>query len=224
MFFCLILFCCCVFFGFLLSFIVFLFFFFFFQAEDGIRDGTVTGVQTCALPISLVGNPLPAGMAPKARPFAEKRIWSMGIVLAAQQLHFDLDHAEVDLPHGRITLRGPGGLERILPVDAEGYFYIDWCMPPNHPQLTEEAIQELLAQNSQRLQGHTNDLSARWAGKLVVVGSSALGNDLTDRGATPLGEDTLLVSKHWNVANSILTGRFVHRTPLWQELASIFAL
>src|SRR5690348_17589928 len=29
-----------------------LFFFFFFQAEDGIRDGRVTGVQTCALPIS----------------------------------------------------------------------------------------------------------------------------------------------------------------------------
>src|SRR5256886_15795200 len=30
--------------------------FFFFQAEDGIRDLTVTGVQTCALPISnLVG-------------------------------------------------------------------------------------------------------------------------------------------------------------------------
>src|SRR5438309_11970320 len=25
---------------------------FFFAAEDGIRDGTVTGVQTCALPIS----------------------------------------------------------------------------------------------------------------------------------------------------------------------------
>src|SRR5260370_8570463 len=27
-------------------------FFFFFQAEDGIRDSSVTGVQTCALPIS----------------------------------------------------------------------------------------------------------------------------------------------------------------------------
>ena len=26
-------------------------FFFFFQAEDGIRDDLVTGVQTCALPI-----------------------------------------------------------------------------------------------------------------------------------------------------------------------------
>src|SRR5256886_9127259 len=29
------------------------FLFFFFQAEDGIRDLTVTGVQTCALPISV---------------------------------------------------------------------------------------------------------------------------------------------------------------------------
>src|SRR5437868_9723949 len=32
--------------------IFFVFFFFFFQAEDGIRDRNVTGVQTCALPIS----------------------------------------------------------------------------------------------------------------------------------------------------------------------------
>src|SRR5438270_5035500 len=29
-------------------------FYFFFQAEDGIRDLTVTGVQTCALPISIL--------------------------------------------------------------------------------------------------------------------------------------------------------------------------
>src|SRR5579862_9940264 len=37
----------------------FSFFFFFFQAEDGIRDGTVTGVQTCALPISRVEGATP---------------------------------------------------------------------------------------------------------------------------------------------------------------------
>src|SRR5438034_704771 len=37
-----------------------LFFFFFFQAEDGIRDHCVTGVQTCALPIcrSLMQKPM----------------------------------------------------------------------------------------------------------------------------------------------------------------------
>src|SRR5690554_6992403 len=33
------------------------FFFFFFQAEDGIRDADVTGVQTCALPISSTNQP-----------------------------------------------------------------------------------------------------------------------------------------------------------------------
>src|SRR5437868_13393411 len=32
-------------------------FFFFFQAEDGIRDRNVTGVQTCALPIWLTRTP-----------------------------------------------------------------------------------------------------------------------------------------------------------------------
>src|SRR2546426_12186586 len=37
-----------------------LLFFFFFQAEDGIRDYKVTGVQTCALPIS-AGKPLAGG-------------------------------------------------------------------------------------------------------------------------------------------------------------------
>src|SRR3989449_2130195 len=31
--------------------------FFFFQAEDGIRDVAVTGVQTCALPISVFAEP-----------------------------------------------------------------------------------------------------------------------------------------------------------------------
>src|SRR5258706_10304236 len=33
------------------SWVLLVVFFFFFQAEDGIRDWSVTGVQTCALPI-----------------------------------------------------------------------------------------------------------------------------------------------------------------------------
>src|SRR5438067_9232244 len=37
--------------------------FFFFQAEDGIRDRNVTGVQTCALPISLGSMPANADVA-----------------------------------------------------------------------------------------------------------------------------------------------------------------
>src|SRR5438094_4410857 len=44
--------------------------FFFFQAEDGIRDRTVTGVQTCALPIligmiEIFGSQSPTGSNPQ---------------------------------------------------------------------------------------------------------------------------------------------------------------
>src|SRR5215204_2742933 len=49
----------CFFFFFFLFFFVFVclfVFFFFFQAEDGIRDHCVTGVQTCALPILTVND------------------------------------------------------------------------------------------------------------------------------------------------------------------------
>ncbi len=168
------------------------------------------------------GEKLPPGVARKAKPFTEERVWHMGVVLAARELKLDLEHAEVDLPHGRITLRGPGGLQRTIPVVAAGFFYLDWCMPPAHPLLARAAIQDLLTQNGKRLNGETNNLSREWNGKLVVVGSGAVvGNDLLDRGATPLEKNTLLVSKHWNVANSIITGRFVQRASLGVDLAII---
>src|SRR5690625_7411187 len=61
--------------------IIFLFIFvFFFQAEDGIRDGHVTGVQTCALPIC---GPAPyatararatCGSSPSVRRSEERRV------------------------------------------------------------------------------------------------------------------------------------------------------
>src|SRR3989442_4181401 len=49
---------------------------FFFQAEDGIRDADVTGVQTCALPIS-------------ASPQYAERIKKAGQVPAPALLEFD---------------------------------------------------------------------------------------------------------------------------------------
>src|SRR5258708_36548850 len=48
-------------------------FFFFFQAEDGIRDDLVTGVQTCALPISLSVKPF--------RPFTSLQDYTFADVL-----------------------------------------------------------------------------------------------------------------------------------------------
>ena len=165
------------------------------------------------------------GPSRKAKPFTVRRAWHMGVILAACEFNLDLDKAEINLPNHSITLRNPAGLKRIIPVDTEGYFYVDWCLPPNHPALTQEPIQNLLRQDMMRLQDQSDGLINRWRGKLAVIGSAAqIGNNLTDRGATPLSKDTLLVSKHWNVANSIITGRFVRRSPLIVDLALIILL
>ncbi|MCX6895780.1 MAG: CHASE2 domain-containing protein [Verrucomicrobia bacterium] len=165
-----------------------------------------------------------AAKLPRAKPFTEERVWHMGILLAARQLGLDLAKAEVDLPGGKIILRGAGGVTRTIPVDGGGYFQIDWQLPVTDPRLACEPVENLLAQDSARTRGATNDLVNRWRGKLVVIGSTATGNDLTDRGATPLEHDTVLMSKHWNVANSILAGRFIRRASPAQELLLIVAL
>jgi len=62
-----------------------------------------------------VGGKLPPGVAPQARAFTDEHVWHMGVVLAACELKLNLDRADMDLPHGRITLRGANGVERILP-------------------------------------------------------------------------------------------------------------
>jgi class 3 adenylate cyclase/CHASE2 domain-containing sensor protein len=157
-------------------------------------------------------NPVPAGVPSRFLPFTPVRVWSMGIVLAACQLKLDLDHPDIDLAHHRIVLHGEHGLTREIPVDAHGYFYVDWSMGLNDPNLKEGPFEELLAAPKERAAGHlTPD---RWRDKLVLVGCTATGNDLSDAGSTALESFTYLVSKHWNVANSVITGRFIRPTPM----------
>jgi class 3 adenylate cyclase/CHASE2 domain-containing sensor protein len=175
-------------------------------------------------PANFVGTNRAAAWPLRQRAFTDQRVWQMGIVLAAQELKLDLSHAEIDLPDGKIVLRGTNGDERTMPIDRDGNFYIDWQLTPNDPRLLQAPIESLLAQNFRRLQGDTNNLRDDLRGKLVVVGSAAEGSDLTDRGATPLQRDTLLVSKHWNIANSVITGQFICRASLPLELALIILL
>src|SRR2546427_12392134 len=54
--------------------------FFFFQAEDGIRDLTVTGVQTCALPISASVRPEPGSYSPMRIQFSSNRTSVLPVV------------------------------------------------------------------------------------------------------------------------------------------------
>src|SRR5690348_18230921 len=74
------------------------FYFFFFQAEDGIRDGRVTGVQTCALPIWLEQHRLALRHAVghgHARRRLEGHFRGVDAVIAAVgEIDVDVDHRE----------------------------------------------------------------------------------------------------------------------------------
>src|SRR2546430_7662139 len=71
--------------------------FFFFQAEDGIRDLTVTGVQTCALPISLPHRPRPVRAG---KTFHERRRITPGIPHDADQ---DRKSTRLNSSHSQIS-------------------------------------------------------------------------------------------------------------------------
>lgn len=168
----------------------------------------------------IAGTNLPPGVDRFSTPLVGVNLfWHMGVILAANALGLDLEKARIDLRKGWIELPDrEGRIQRRIPVDEHGFFYVDWSMPPNHPALFQQPMHQLLHQDILRLRGETNELVNTWRGKIAVVGSSALANDLSDRGATPLFKDNLLVSKHWNVANSIISDRFVRRLPLWLEM------
>src|SRR5260221_128407 len=89
-------------------------FVFFFQAEDGIRDHCVTGVQTCALPISgkscqHIGT-IRTGRLRRERDF----LWPEVIALAQRKSQFFVTAVRIDQPAGN----RPGNLVRVIDAVA----------------------------------------------------------------------------------------------------------
>src|SRR3712207_8871544 len=92
---------------------------FFFQAEDGIRDIGVTGVQTCALPIYELVRQMRASLVvlgPLAARFGEAEVSAPGgCNLGLRKFNFHVDGlrslgAEIELDHGFIKASAPRGL------------------------------------------------------------------------------------------------------------------
>lgn len=160
------------------------------------------------------------------KPFNLKRVWNLGITLAAKALNLDLGNAEIT--PAKIILRGPQGVTRTIPLDRAGFFYIDWSI--RYRDIKEEKspiyhghLGEVLFQDKGRISGETN-LNSKFEDRIVLIGSVASGNNMSDLGATPLESQTPLVTKHLNIANSVLTGRFVERTGLLAECLLIILL
>ncbi len=184
-------------------------------------DGTQAklGITTDGFfdPSELTQTKPPGGLVRLRKAFDTVRVWHLGIVLAARELNLDLDRARVQLDRYRIILPGRNGFQRLLPVDEQGRFLIDWSLRMDDPRLAKEAFETLVADDILRELG--TNITSRFQDKLVIVGSTATGNDLSDQGATPMAKHTFLTGNHWNVANSILTGRFISQSsPLTASL------
>ncbi len=63
--------------------------------------------------------------------------------------------------------------------------------------------------------GDTTSLARAFRGKLVIVGTTAIGEVATDVGATPFAAAVPLVYIHANAVNAALQGRFLSRPPAW---------
>ena len=160
----------------------------------------------------------------RARPFKDDpvygRLWHLGILLAAAELNLDLAHAVVE--PGRVILHGASGITRTIPLDEDGFFFIDWTLAWNDKRILKASFEDLLGLDAARRAG--DQVQPDMRDKLVVIGSIGSGNNISDMGGTPVANNTYLMSAHWNVANSVLTGRFIRAASLGEELGLIVLL
>lgn len=150
------------------------------------------------------------------------RVWNMGILLAAAKLGFN--PTEARLAQGHIEFPTTNGPAVRIPVDSANNLLIRWTLDVS--EVPARNFEDVLAQDLVRQSNHSADVPAAWKDKLVLVGSTATGDNLTDRGATPLDKRDYLVGVYLNVAQSILRNQFVTRLTAAQEaaIAAAFAL
>lgn len=187
-----------------------------------------------------------------AKAYTEERLWHMGLVLAAKAMKLDLNNSIMERGGRYLVLRDDqSNPVRRIPLDASGSLLVDWNLKWNDPRLVTASYSQVLASHYIRqspnnpltrelaslLQAkNITGLSSFWqtiipsAGdhpfrnRLVVIGSIMVGSNLSDLGATALESETYLISTHWNVANSIITGRFIQPSTYGLEFLLILCL
>lgn len=164
--------------------------------------------------------------------------WHMGIVLAARQLDLDLDSPE--FVGNNIQLTSRTGTPITIPLDRNGKMLIDWVIGFQDERLQDQQkiirYDAVFEDDEKRqwaeLSGDQNDPGSPtksaeanpFKNHLVVVGSAAEGNNVTDQGSTPLSTETPLVITHLNVANMLLMNRFIVHPGLIFEIFLVLLL
>src|SRR5207245_6795207 len=138
--------------------------FFFFQAEDGIRDATVTGVQTCALPISggLAGL---YSLLGRAQNWGEFRDALRQIPGPAQNIVYaDVDGNIGFIVAARIPVRKKGDGALPVPGDTDDYEWTGYIPFDELPQVLNPPGGVIATANARVVgPGYPHYLTDRWA-------------------------------------------------------------
>src|SRR5690348_7264971 len=132
----------------------------FFRAGDGIRDGRVTGVQTCALPISAIQSRASC-----------RNSSTVGVSSAIRYSSNSREHAEVLAVPGRIAER-----RRVRRDAPEIEMLVVFGREPDPAEDLEAGLDEIDARVADERLGH-----ARRLGAVAVVGPDVAGRGERDR-------------------------------------------
>lgn len=157
---------------------------------------------------------LPKGQRVKTPAFVTNRVWHLGIVLAAESLGLDL--ANPVFERGGVRLNGTNGTTRFIPLSHNSSILINWTARATN--VFNQRLGDILAEDSIHEEDPTQVAASLWSNRVVIVGSTATGNNVADLGATPLAASDYLIATYANVANSIIQDRFVRHLPIGGDL------
>jgi CHASE2 domain-containing sensor protein len=121
--------------------------------------------------------------------------------------------------HG-ILMSWPDGHAIEVPVDDEGSTAVDFA--GDHRAFPR--VYGMLDVLHWYQEGNSEALSEAFAGRLVLIGNTAVGEVATDVGTTPFATMTPLVYVHANLIDGLLGERFIRRIPRYLYISGLIGL
>jgi CHASE2 domain-containing sensor protein len=127
---------------------------------------------------------------------------------------------EVTAVPGGVIVHWPDGKTLRLPLDREGATAVDFA----GDQRAFRHRRSLLEVLRQARRGDDAGLARAFGGRIVIVGSTAVGEVATDLGTMPFSPSVPLLYVHANALDAMLAGRFPRSPPTWLYLLALLIL
>ncbi|HRJ10353.1 MAG TPA: adenylate/guanylate cyclase domain-containing protein [Prosthecobacter sp.] len=183
------------------------------RSGDNVLLPAAPFAQAAATAGHALGKADPDGVLRRVLPLVEDasagRVWQLGIQTAALALGLDLNRAQ--LTPWRLTVPDAQGRTHYIPLDGHGRLVIPWRLSATPAaSARNRSFFDVLGDSQRRRSGQGGGPSSFWQDRVVIVGSFGANPPLADAGPTPLGARTPYCATHWNIADAMMRGAFIH--------------